>query len=116
MNIRVASPEENGASPCIVPLSVQSMITQTDKNGKQIKLTTTTYDNDNDSSTNTRSETESPISARLPFFQRLFCCGRRALSSKQYGNSYRADESFGVVSVEKEGVKNKLLALGYVFC
>ena len=68
-----------------------------------------TYDNDVDSSTTTRnSDVDSPLSSRLPFFQRLFCCGRRALSSKQYGGSYKG-EDFGVASVgEKEGVRNKL--------
>ena len=68
-----------------------------------------TYDNDVDSSTTTRnSDVESPLSSRLPFFQRLFCCGRRALSSKQYGGNYKG-EDFGVASVgEKEGVRNKL--------
>lgn len=67
-----------------------------------------------DSSTTTRnSDVDSPLSSRLPFFQRLFCCGRRALSSKQYGGSYKG-EDFGVASVgEKEGVRNKLQSCRY---
>ena len=58
---------------------------------------------------------ESPqLSSRLPFFQRLFCCGRRALSSKQYASNYRnGDENFGVAA-EKDGVRNKLQSFGYV--
>lgn len=74
------------------------------------------YENDNESaSTRNGSEVESPqLSSRLPFFQRLFCCGRRALSSKQYGSNYRnGDENFGIAA-EKDGVRNKLQSFGSV--
>jgi ribulose 1,5-bisphosphate synthetase/thiazole synthase len=40
VNIRVEN-KEDGTAAYVVPLSVQSMITQTDKNGKAVKLTNT---------------------------------------------------------------------------
>ena len=75
------------------------------------------YDIDNESaSTRNGSEIESPqMASRLPFFQRLFCCGRRTSSSKNYSSSYRSgDDNFGV-SGEKEGVRNKLQSYGSVW-
>lgn len=68
------------------------------------------YDsNDNESaSTRNGSEAESPqLSSRLPFFHRLFCCGRRSLSKHCTTNCRTGEDAVGAL-VEKEGVRNKL--------
>ena len=38
VNVRVSNQDAEGSGAYVVPFSVQSMITQTDKSGKQIKL------------------------------------------------------------------------------
>jgi hypothetical protein len=70
---------------------------------------------DEKSQTSSSNEEIYPSSSKIPFFQRLFCCGRRALS-KQY-NSYKLNEDnvLGALGADKGGVKNKLQQYGLVF-
>jgi len=109
--IQISSADQKGPKVA-VPLSVQSLITQTDKSGLQVRLAAPIYEKNEAQSASNLNEEIYPSSSKIPFFQRLFCCGRRALS-KQY-NAYKLNDDgvLGALGTDKGGVKNKLQQYG----